>query len=175
MRNGAGHSLTEERIARQLQATQVRPSTQYFSLNWTTDAGLSTAPDLQSLSFEILQPKTAAPGLMDAFTKICQRWRLTDIEQMILLGYPGASSYFLQLREGRAPLISQDTRDRIGYVIHISLGLGALFHDSEAGEFDWLNAPREKFNRDSAIQFMMRGKMTNLIAVSDAVLEERAP
>src|SRR5258708_3950758 len=97
------------------------------------EAGL--VPDSRPSNQESIQQSPGpVAGVMEAFIKICQRWRLSDDQQMILLGYPNATSFFNQLKLGHMPLISQDTKDRIGYVLHISIGLGAIYNDVEEAE-----------------------------------------
>lgn len=137
------------------------------------DVGL--VPDVAPTFPAALQKsQVIAHGLMEVFVKTCQRWRLRDEEQMILLGYPDERSYFSQLKFGSAP-ISQDVRDRVGYMLHISVGLGAVYGELEEAELAWLNEPRLRFDGESAIRFMLRGKMRQLIAVSEAVLDLRNP
>jgi hypothetical protein len=58
-------------------------------------------------------------------------------------------------------------------VLGISLGLGALFDDSEEGELLWLKEPRSALGGQSAIDFMLEGRMTNLMVVAHMVATER--
>jgi Protein of unknown function (DUF2384) len=78
-----------------------------------------------------------------------------------------------QILEGRLLAPPQDVRDRAGYVLGISLGLGALFNDSEEAELLWLRQPRSVFGGHSAIEFMLEGRMGNLMVVAQMVAAER--
>ena len=174
--NGAGHGLAEDAAARRFQR-QIGAglfAQQEISTGFFAEAGLiPRLVPFDTGSFQ--QTPLITSGLMDVFVKTCQRWRLTDEQQMVLLGYPGAELYFHQLKFGQTPLISQDAKDRIGYLLHISIGLGSIYNEVEEAELAWLSRARERFDNASALQFMLRGKMMHLIAVSDAVLEERNP
>jgi len=112
-------------------------------------------------------------GLVDAFAKTCQRWHLSAAEQVILLGYKGSEFLGQQLLAGLFLELSQDTRDRVGYVLGISLGLGALFDEHEEAELSWLIVQRDALNGQSALNFMLEGRMVNLMIVADLVARER--
>ena len=69
--------------------------------------------------------------------------------------------------------LSIDVRDRVVYVVSISLGLGALFDESVDAENDWLNLPREGLNHESPLMYMLKGHMVNLMTVVEMVEHER--
>jgi Protein of unknown function (DUF2384) len=120
------------------------------------------------------QPTELSPhGAVDALVKTCQRWHLSTSDQITLLGYGGSESLGLQFLEGRLSAPPQDARDRGGYVLGISLGLGALFNDSEEAELLWLREPRPALGGRSAIEFMLEGRMSNLMVVAQMVAAER--
>ena len=121
-------------------------------------------------------PKQAASfnsGAIDAFVKTCQRWHLSPEQQIILLGYNGSEFFGQQLLEGRLIAPSQDVRERAGYILAISIGLGSLFDNSERAELAWLNAPRDALNGNSALAYMLEGRMANLMHVTTMVARER--
>src|SRR5262245_21329814 len=113
-------------------------------------------------------------GLVDAFMNTCQRWRLTEDEQSVLLGYGGNQAIAADILAGRYLNLPQDVRDRVGYVVGISIGLGALFNEVIGAELDWLNRPHPKLHNQSPLAVMLQGRMSQLIAVSALVNEERA-
>jgi hypothetical protein len=120
------------------------------------------------------QPTGPSPrGAVDALVKTCQRWHLSTSDQISLLGYSGSESLGLQFLEGRLSAPPQDARDRGGYILGISLGLGALFNDSEEAELLWLREPRPALGGRSAIDFMLEGRMANLMVVAQIVAAER--
>jgi hypothetical protein len=140
------------------------------------DFGIGGGLGLHPVPRHITPPTQSQPsgkGLVDAFAKTCQRWHLSPAEQIILLGYKGSEFLGQQLLEGRFLELSQDARDRVGHVLGVSLGLGALFDEHEGAELGWLTAPREAFNGQSALSFMLEGHMVNLLIVGDMVARER--
>jgi hypothetical protein len=120
-----------------------------------------------------VEPLPSPHGVIDAFVKTCQRWHLSTTDQVTLLGYKGSGAFGRQFLDGRLSVVPQDIRDRSGYVLGISLGLGALFNDSEEAELRWLSEPRPHFGGRSAIDFMLEGRMENLMIVAQIVAAER--
>jgi hypothetical protein len=116
---------------------------------------------------------TTPTGMFDAFVKTCQRWRLEERWHATLLGYKDNEFLGQQLLRGYVPPRTQDVRDRIGYVLTISLGLGALFNEDADAELSWLTKEHPLLNT-SPLEFMLRGRMINLITVADIVRAERA-
>jgi hypothetical protein len=113
------------------------------------------------------------PGMFDAFVKTCQRWRLEQPEQATLLGYKSHEFLGQLLLRGYVPPRTQDVRDRIGYVMAITLGLGALFDENVDAEIGWLQT-EHPFLKEPPLAFMLRGRMKHLITVADIVRAERA-
>jgi hypothetical protein len=111
-------------------------------------------------------------GAIDGFVKTCERWRLSQPDQIILLGYSGSELAGLPILMGRARP-SQDVLDRTGYVLGISIGLSALFDNSIPNEVDWLTNIHPHLNA-TPMQTMLSGKMTDMIRVANLVLRERA-
>jgi hypothetical protein len=175
--NGQGLGLGEDARTRDLVAQQGLTFLQQENIRSDPFAIRETLtqpfPSLRTLDNS--QPAPSPPGVMDAFVKTCQRWRLNETQQMVLLGYTSEGLFFNQLMNGRLSNLPQDVKDRIGYVLGISIGLGSLFNESDVAELAWLNQNRPRFGNSSALDFMFRGRMANLIAVSAAVMEERAP
>jgi hypothetical protein len=113
------------------------------------------------------------PGMFDAFVKTCQRWRLEEPEQATLLGYKSHEFLGQMLLRGYVPPRTQDVRDRIGYVMAITLGLGTLFDENVDAEISWLQTEHPLL-KEPPLAFMLRGRMINLITVADIVRAERA-
>jgi hypothetical protein len=173
-RNGDGHGLREDETVRRFQSQWPFMFRGQLPASLYAEAGL--VPQSEAYIQESTRQQTVPTGgLMEVFVRICQRWRLSDEQQMILLGYPDAPIFYDQLKLGRAPLLSQDAKDRVGYVLHISIGLGALYDDDEEAELAWLRRPRDELDKKSALEFMLHGKMTHLFAVSEVVLAARSP
>jgi hypothetical protein len=136
---------------------------------------LGTAGLTSGLTSDAPPKQTASvrSGTIDAFLKTCQRWHLSQDQQIVLLGYKGSEFFGLQLLEGRVLSPPQDVRERAGYILAISVGLGSLFEDSERAELAWLNAPREALNGSSPLAYMLEGRMANLMDVAAMVAHER--
>jgi hypothetical protein len=112
-------------------------------------------------------------GYLDAFVKTCQRWHLSLEQQIVLLGFKGSEFLGRQLLTGRVLAPSQDAKDRTGYVLAISIGLGALFDEAEAAELAWLSVPRPALGGRSALEFMLQGRMSDVMKVAELVACER--
>lgn len=118
-------------------------------------------------------PYAAAPrGMFDAFLNTCQRWRLEQSSQLKLLGYAEQEFLGSQLLMGHMPARTQDVKDRIGYVLAISLGLGTIFNEAVAPELEWLSTKHPHLD-EAPLAFMLRGRMFHLMAVGDIVRQMR--
>jgi hypothetical protein len=140
------------------------------------DTGLGVGRIRQPTALEdslTVRQASALPGMFDAFVKTCQRWRLEERSHATLLGYKDYEFLGQQLLRGYVPPRTQDVRDRIGYVLAISLGLGALFNEDADAELSWLTTEHPLL-KTSPLDFMLRGRMINLITVADIVRAERA-
>jgi hypothetical protein len=138
-------------------------------------AGLGVGRIRQPTALEdslTVRQASALPGMFDAFVKTCQRWRLEERLHATLLGYKDYEFLGQQLLHGYVPPRTQDVRDRIGYVLAISLGLGALFNEDADAELSWLTTEHPLL-KTSPLDFMLRGRMINLITVADIVRAER--
>jgi len=120
------------------------------------------------------EPTLAPHGLIEAFVKTCQRWRLNEREQSVLLGFGTNPPLAREMASGRYRDLPQDVRDRVGYIVGISVGLGTVFDEAVRDELDWLHRPHPKLANRTPLSVMLMGHMAQLIAVSDLVAEERA-
>jgi Antitoxin Xre/MbcA/ParS C-terminal toxin-binding domain len=173
--NGQERSLSDVTRDAGAQSIRVQPLPQQPGLR----TGLS--PLTRGLRGEFTQyepdvvPAPIQPrGIMDGFVKTCQRWGLSRKEQLILLGYSGDSaSLGMQLLQGLLLSPPQDVKDRTGYVLGISIGLGAIFGEVAHAEVTWLRNPHPKLHDTSPLDLMLNGKMTSLMIVARLVAEER--
>jgi len=111
-------------------------------------------------------------GVIEGFTRTCERWGLTRPQQIILLGYSGNELLAQPILLGRARA-SRDVEDRTGYVLSISIGLGALFDNSTQAELEWLKRPHRDLAGSSPMDFMLRGGMLDMVRVNELVQKER--
>ena len=112
-------------------------------------------------------------GSLDAYVKTCQRWKLEPENQMILLGYEPHDAVGKHVLSGDHIPLSQDFRDRIAYILRISLGLGSVFNEAVEAELNWLNKTRPELKDKSAFDYMLEGHMANLFIIADLVEHER--
>jgi hypothetical protein len=177
--DGSAQSLREDMEMRRLSAAQEQQvlGGQGGGLRVQFPGGAYTVPVFTRTDApEILevQIRPMRRGLIDAFVKTCQRWRLTEGEQNVLLGYGANTVLAAEILAGRYLNLPQDVRDRVGYVVGISVGLGALFNEGIRAELDWLNRPHPKLRNQPPLAAMLQGRMAQLIAVLALVDEERA-
>jgi hypothetical protein len=133
---------------------------------WTPDQGLSPA------NADGGQRVSVPRGMFDAFFNTCQRWQLEQQAQLRLLGFSQHDFFGSQLLLGHVPARSQDVKDRVGYVLAISLGLGTIFNEAVAPELDWLSRVHPKLG-ESPLEHILRGRMVHLLAVVRLVEAER--
>lgn len=143
---------------------------------FASNVGLVPATFLQTqdLQRQPIRPDSSAlAGMFEAFVKTCERWQLKQPDQAILLGYQDHQFLGQQLLMGFMPPRTQDVKDRIGYVLAISLGLGTLFNEDAAVERGWLNTEHGLLRGTTPLQFLLQGHMANLIDVAEIVRRER--
>lgn len=111
-------------------------------------------------------------SLVNAFAKICEKWKLTIDEQLALLGHPARSTYFKWKKEGG--VLPRDTQDRISYVLGIYKALHIVFADDDTAD-DWMRRPNlaPMFGGRSAADKMTRGTLVDLHEVRRYLDAER--
>ena len=119
-------------------------------------AALAPAPPTIA---SLISPRVA----LNAFFRIAGRWGLDRVQEEILLQVPERTLYRWKKMPDKATL-SHDTLERISYMIGIFTGLHAIF--TEGGYADaWIREPNAAFGGDSALQRMLAGNMSDLLAV----------
>ncbi len=130
-------------------------------------------PSLQNKP-DFVQRPLKPRGVMDGFVKTCQRWGLSEREQLVLLGLGGDGEFLgRQLLRGNWLSPSQDVKDRAGYILGISIGLGAIFDEDAHAEVSWLKKVHPNVRGTSPLDLMLNGKMASLMMVARLVAEER--
>jgi hypothetical protein len=176
LRNGQGRSLFDEMVgdagARTIRAQPLfqQENLQQGLSSLTTGLHRPSPPKEPDFVQRPLRPR----GVMDGFVKTCQRWGLAQGDQLILLGHGGDSEFLgLQLLLGRWLSPSQDVKDRAGYILGISIGLGSIFDEAAQAEVTWLKTAHPKLHGTSPLDLMLNGKMASLMTVARLVAEER--
>ena len=114
----------------------------------------------------ILQDSKRASGpALRTFDKIADKWELKPGERLALLGLP-RSTYFKYLKEPGAARLSQDTLERISYVLGIYKALQILLPRKDAAN-KWVKQPNKaaEFKGSSPLALMLGGKVANLYHV----------
>lgn len=100
---------------------------------------------------------------LKGFFKICHEWRCSQEEMMQMLG--GISRSTLSRYQKRPHIkLSRDTLERISYILGIYRSLRVIYPSAErANRRVRLPTSEVPFSGSSALDFMARGSMTNLI------------
>jgi hypothetical protein len=176
LNNGDGGSLFEERTRYPQFGAQPAAQQERLQFGPLLAEGAKElqllSPSEQSPNF--VQQPTSPSGVLDGFVKTCQRWGLAERQQLVLLGYGDNEFLGLQLLKGRWLRVSQDVKDRAGYVLGISIGLGSIFNEVLEAEVSWLKTSHPKLGGEAPLDYMLKGRMVSLMRVSNLVAEERA-
>lgn len=177
LHNGTSHGLSDD--AQRVQELRLRPLPEARQrLGVHTQLSFAEGNPVVFPSRDVPPFVTAREprpkGLIDAFVKTCQRWRLTEREQLVLLGYGDNEFFGTQILRGRWLTPPQDVKDRTGYILAVSLGLGSIFNEVVEAELMWLKTAHEKLAGRTPLTVMLEGKMTALMAVAAVVADERA-
>lgn len=112
-----------------------------------------------------------AAALARTTVNLFRAWTLTDAEACTLLG-DMAKRTWARWKDGQIGRIDRDLRMRMALLMGIHKGLRYLFRDPERG-YAWIRKPNAAFEGHSALQVMLRGEMTDLIALRDWLNAER--
>src|SRR4051794_21032946 len=112
---------------------------------------------------KLSQQEMARAGLM-AFLNIARDWKLSNEEQMQLLGVP--RSTFFKWKEEKTGRLSHDTLERISYILGIYKALQILLPLQTAAD-DWIKKPNTAplFGGRSALARMLSGNVADLYVV----------
>ena len=106
------------------------------------------------------EPEEKNHVALSVFFNIVSAWNVTRKEQIILLGLC-SDSIFYDLKAGNVDNLSEDTLNRISYIIRIYKILGILFSVREQADA-WPRKPNDNFNNESALKYMLKGEVTHL-------------
>lgn len=99
------------------------------------------------------------------FLNIAGLWRLSVHEQITLLGL-NSKSKFYNLKNDPNPILSDDTLERISYILGIYKALQILLPDTSASD-QWVKRPNFSplFGGKSALDKMMSGNVSDIAIV----------
>lgn len=108
-------------------------------------------------------PKKVAKVALTVFFNITKSWKMTAKQELTVLGSPARSTFY-KWRSGTITTISQDTLERISYVMGIYQALRKIFPTLEQANA-WPNKPNQAFNNLSGLDYMLLGGVQHLCDV----------
>jgi hypothetical protein len=135
-------------------------------MQFATIQPTASRPDLPAITDE------EAAALARTTVNLFRAWQLSDIEARILLG-DMAQRTWARWKEGSIGRIDRDLRARMAILMGIHKGLRYLFSDAARG-YAWIKKPNGAFAGHSALDVMMRGEITDLIALRAYLDAERS-
>lgn len=120
-----------------------------------------------------IDPSKLQATALNAFFNISKLWALEAFEEQILLGSPARSTFFKWKKERQGHL-SQDTLERISYIMGIYKALQILLPNEQAAN-TWIKKPNQApiFNGRSALDKMLVGSVVDLAEVRRYLDAER--
>ena len=115
--------------------------------------------------------KRKASVALKTFFNIMEKWEVKNDLQMVLLGNPSQGTFY-KWKRGDAPSLTQDTLERISYIMGIYKALGILFPTRTQADA-WPKKTNKAFGGQSALDYMTRGKMTHLMEMRRYVDAQR--
>ncbi len=108
--------------------------------------------------------EVSGPALRTVF-RILAAWGLSNKEQITLLGNPPKSTFY-RWKQGESLVLSQDTLERLSYILGIYSALQVLLPRSEAADA-WIKKPNAAplFGGRSALARMLSGQVADLYVV----------
>lgn len=126
-------------------------------MRFSTVQPVAARPDLPAITDE------EAAALARAIVRLFAKWRLSDAQARILLG-DMAQRTWARWKAGDIGRIDRDLRARMAILIGIHKALRHLFTDPSRG-YAWIRKPNAAFGGESALDVMLRGRVTNLLDV----------
>jgi hypothetical protein len=122
-------------------------------------------PPAHAASALVTLPNMGGSGLR-TFHNISKEWDLSTNQQIKLLGLPASTYYAAKKKalDGRDVSLSQDTLERLSYILGIYKALQILLPQSHDG---WIKRPNANplFGGRSALDRMLGGNVADLFVV----------
>jgi hypothetical protein len=105
-------------------------------------------------------------------SKILHKWKCSEKDMSILLGFECEVDYRLMLSNPEAHEFSEEQVVRMSYILNIYRSLHTLFNRSVERANDWVNSPNNAplFKGKPAIGLMKSGKLPDLAGVAEYLL-----
>jgi len=109
--------------------------------------------------------KDLSGAALRTFFNIARDWKLTNSEQMILLGHIPESTFY-KWKKGLYGKLNHDYLERISYIIGIYKALQILLPNSESSD-SWIKKKNGAplFNYKSALDRMLSGNVSDIYIV----------
>lgn len=117
----------------------------------------------------ITDPEAAA--LARTTVNLFRAWGLSDAEACTLLGGMALRTW-ARWKDGAMGRIDRDLRARMAILMGVHKGLRYLFRDPARG-YAWLRKPNAAFDGQTALSILLRGEMTDLLALRGWLDAER--
>lgn len=97
------------------------------------------------------------------FFRLMDKWGCSVAEQKVLLGSVGTTTY-LKYKSLPDVCLSHDLMERISYLMGIHKSLRIIYSNQGENTYQWVSKPNRAapFNGQSALQFMLSGRITEL-------------
>ncbi|MDE0302984.1 MAG: MbcA/ParS/Xre antitoxin family protein [Gammaproteobacteria bacterium] len=131
----------------------------------------SILQDAAPVSSSINNAETGA--MLRAFFNLVKRWQLNDRQGRILLGEPATRTY-ARWKTGDVDQsrISRDIRERLSILMGIHKSLRYMFPEPSRA-YGWLHKPNQAFGGGSALDRLLAGSISDLVAVRAYLDAER--
>ena len=114
-------------------------------------------------SRDVLASKPHAAAGMKAVFRLLEQWQVDNTGARNLLGEPSKRT-FHNWKAGKVATVPADTMRRIGYLLGIHKALRLLFRNPD-NIYRWITRPNDDFARQSPLQRMLGGDVTDLAYV----------
>lgn len=112
-----------------------------------------------------------AGALARTTVNLFRQWNISDAQASTLLGGLSARTW-ARWKEGNLGRIDRDLKMRMAHLMGIHKGLRYLFKEPARG-YAWVKAPNSAFGGTSALDFMLRGELSDLAAIREWLDAER--
>lgn len=130
-------------------------------------------PDRRPSDIERINPQQTGRAALRAFFAISRLWGLSASQEQVLLGQPPRSTFYMWKKRQTA-VLSRDTLERISYILGIYKALHILLpHDEAADSWIWRENAAAPFNGARALDYMLRGNVSDLADVRRYLDAER--
>jgi len=112
-----------------------------------------------------------AAAMARAVVNLFSRWKISDPEAEILLGGLPPRTWN-RWKNGSSVRISRDRRARLAHLMGIHKALRIIFREPERA-YGWIKRSNTAFAGKSALDMMLNGELTDIIAVRSYLDAER--